>query len=117
MLQLDIAGIMNDRQIPNYYTFLCQNGFAPYTASRLLNNKMKSISHTHLTKLCLLLHCTPNDLYIWNSPDTIKINHNQPVHRLLPVIKKPLITSKLQYLPLEKLREIKQAIEEVMKTI
>ncbi len=116
MLQLDIVGIMNDREIYNPNNFLCQNGFTPHTASRLLNNKVKSISHQHMEKLCLLLHCTPNDLYVWKTADKESKNPNQPMHNLIPIIKKPFISSKLQLLPMEKLREIKKAIEEVMKS-
>ena len=115
MLQLDIAGIMNEREIPNHNAYLCNNGFSPFIASRLLNNKTKSISFAHLQKLCLLFRCTPNDLYVWNAPNTMKNNTSQPIYALVPIIKKPFIASRLQHLPVEKLREIKKAIDEAMK--
>ncbi len=115
MLQLDIAGIMNEREISNHNAFLCQNGFSPFIASRLLNNKTKSISFKHLQKLCLLLHCTPNDLYVWNASNNMNNNTNQPLYSLVPIIKKPFMASKLQHLPIEQLRKIKKEIDEVMK--
>jgi DNA-binding Xre family transcriptional regulator len=116
MLQLDIAGMMNDREIANHYLFLTKNGFAHYTASRLINNKFKSISFAHLSKLCLLLRCTPNDLLIWKSDVNENKNVSQPVQQLKPIIIKPLLSTRLQHLPIDKLREIKKAIDDVIKS-
>ncbi len=115
MLYSTIAEILKDREIANPNRFLCQNGFTPHTASRLLNNKTKSISHQHLQKLCLLLRCTPNDLYVWQHPANAVKDENQSLHFLVAVTPRPSVIHQLKHLSLQKLREKKQALEEAMQ--
>ena len=115
MLHLDIKGIMHDREIAHPYAYLCKNGFSPYIVSRMLNNKTKSISFRQLEKLCLLLHCTPNDLYVWQAVGKASRNPNQPVQQLVPSYQKPLLQTTFNHLPIHKIREIRQTIEAVMK--
>lgn len=117
MLHFNIAEIMKDREISNPNRFLCQSGFTPHTASRLLNNKTKSISHCHLEKLCLLLRCTPNDLYVWQHPAHTGKDENQPVQFLTSVAPRPPVIHKFKHLSLYKFREKKLALEAAIQSV
>lgn len=115
MLTLNIKAVMNAREIYNHNAFLCSHGFTYFTASRLLNNKVKSISHTHLEKLCMLLRCTPNDLYVWNGANSMLNNANQPLSQLTAITVKPPTHNVYTNLPLNKVLELRNSIDEVVK--
>lgn len=114
MLTLNIKAVMNAREIYNHNAFLCNHGFNYYTASRLLNNKVKSISHSQLETLCLLLHCTPNDLYTWSGANAKMVNSSQPLHQLLPIAVKPPTNQVYNNLPLHKVLELRNSIDAVV---
>ena len=116
MLKFDVASVMTDREITNPNRFLCKNGFTPHTASRLLNNRTKSISHHHMQKLCTLLHCTPNDLYTWQHAGTFVKDENQPMQFLTAVKTGPPVIHKLKHLSLQKFREKKKAMEDAIQS-
>lgn len=48
-------------------------------AYKLLNGKQQSINHADLSKLCLELQCTPNDLYYWQPSPSMPIRPNHPI--------------------------------------
>ena len=114
MLTLNIKAVMNAREIYNHNAFLCNHGFSYYTASRLLNNKVKSISHSQLEKLCMLLRCTPNDLYVWNGANSMMNNNNQPLSQLQQIAVKPPTNQIFNNLPLQKVLELRNSIDAVV---
>jgi len=62
-VMLDVAPMMAKRNIYHPYTFLLKNGFNPNTANKILKNKAVQINFRQLTTLCMVLDCTPNDLF------------------------------------------------------
>lgn len=104
---------MRRREIENPYRFLVQNGFNYHTAGNLLRNERDSLSYKHLEKLCLLLHCTPNDLFVWKKPKDVSIAEHHPLHQLKPKPQDINVLEKLRKLPLDKLEQIKQFIKEL----
>ncbi|MFN8282267.1 MAG: helix-turn-helix transcriptional regulator [Chitinophagales bacterium] len=115
MLTLHITPILNEREVKNHFTYLCKNGFNAHTAHRLLNHQEKSITYVQLETLCTLLHCTPNDLFVWTPKEGQKSDPSQPLHKLVPPNYKTLISQSLSNLPIEKLREIRKMIDEQVK--
>jgi hypothetical protein len=113
MLHFDLAGMMRRREIENPYRFLVKNGFNYNTAGNLLRNERDSIAYKHLEKLCLLFHCSPNDLFVWKKPNDVTVAANHPLHQLKPKPQEVNITKKLQELPLEKLAQIKQFVKDL----
>lgn len=115
MLRLDIKGILQDRQIIHPSAFLMKQGFSQYTANRIINNKIKSISFRHLEKLCVIFHCTPTELFVWQPDGKASKNRSQPVQQLAPAIYKPLLPDNFHQLPKEKIIAVRQSIDEVLK--
>jgi hypothetical protein len=115
MLHFDLTGMMRRREIENPYRFLVKNGFNYHTAGHLLRNERDSLSYKNLEKLCLLLHCTPNDLFVWQKPKDSVIAENHPLNQLKPKPQDINVTQKLQELPLDKLEQVKQFIKDLPK--
>jgi DNA-binding Xre family transcriptional regulator len=115
MITLNIATILNEREIKKHYTFLCANGFTEHTATHMLTHKSKSISFKHLEMLCTLLHCTPNDILVWSPDEGTKPSASQPLHKLTHPEHKSIITHGFRNLPLEELRELRKIMEEEVK--
>ncbi|MFN8281924.1 MAG: helix-turn-helix transcriptional regulator [Chitinophagales bacterium] len=115
MIQLNLAAILNDREIKKHCTYLVQNGFSWDFASRMLTHKTKSITFAQLEKLCTLLHCTPNDILVWTPNENEKPSANQPLHQIIQPQHRQLISHGFKTLPIEKLREIRKIIEEEVK--
>ncbi|MFN7118258.1 MAG: helix-turn-helix domain-containing protein [Saprospiraceae bacterium] len=113
MLHFDLVGMMRRREIENPYRFLVKNGFNYHTARHLLRNERDSLSYKNLEKLCLLLHCTPNDLFVWQKPTDAVVAENHPLHQLKPKPQEVNIMQKLQELPLDKLELVKQFVKEL----
>lgn len=117
MLSLNIAGVLNAREIQNHNQYLCQHGFSPFMVSRWLNHKTKSISNQNLERLCLLLHCTPNDLYVYSStPNSFKTT-NQPLYNLKPLTVKTPVAQLLNQLSVEQFKEVRDAFDEILKNM
>lgn len=115
MLHFNLQQIIRQRGITSPNKLLIQYGFTPFTASRILNNKVTGLSNKQLEKLCLALRCTPNDIYVWQKPSDANIPKNHPLHALLPKKESLNMIQQLQELPLEKLEEIRKFIEEMPK--
>ncbi len=113
MLHFDLAGMLRRREIENPYRFLVQNGFNYHTAGLLLRNERSSLSYSNLEKLCLLLNCTPNDLFVWQKPKDVQVSEHHPLHQLQPKPQDVSVMQKLRELPLDKLKQIKQFIKEL----
>ena len=109
MLCYNFDRIFRNRGIDRPYTYLVSNGFSPKFATKVNNNKVVKLHTNELERLCLLLHCTPNDLMLW-TPDNDQ-NKNHPLNKLLPYDSVNMIEA-LKQVPLEKMKEIEQLIRE-----
>ncbi len=66
MLQFKLKEVMLAAGIPNPYTWLIKFGkFSQPKATGLLKQSAKTITLKDISKLCMLLNCTPNDLLYW----------------------------------------------------
>jgi DNA-binding Xre family transcriptional regulator len=115
MLKLDLQRIFEDKGIENPNQFLVKNGLTPYTTSRLLNNRVNSISFKHLEKICLLLNCTTDDLFAWENPDKSDTLKDHALQKLKRGKKKGNIVGKLKTMPANKLNQVRDFIDELTK--
>lgn len=113
MLHFDLVNMLRHREIENPYRFLVKNGFNYHTAGHLLRNERDSLSYKNLEKLCILLKCTPNDLFVWQKPKDVLGLENHPLHQLKPKPQSVNVTQKLQELSLDKLEQVKQFIKDL----
>ena len=63
MLNLNVLSLLEQRGHTNYWLYK-QLGMSYQNFSRMVNNETKSIRYENIETLCLLLECTPNDLFL-----------------------------------------------------
>lgn len=116
MIYLDLKQIFEDKGINNPNHFLWKNGFTRHTAHNLLNNKTVGISFKHLEQLCLLLNCSPNELLTWHNTDKTKNLQNHSLQILKKERSKGNINQTLQQLPVNKLNELRNFLNNLSQT-
>lgn len=112
MLYFNIKRVLALRGIEKPYAFLVKNGFASQTATNLSNNQIGHIKPSQIEKLCLLLNCTPNDLFDWRPDANSSVSEN---HALRTLIKEkiPSFSEMVKDMPVEKLGELEAFINEI----
>lgn len=113
MLKLNLLGVMRQRGIANSAKYLVKNGFSYHRVNRLLRHEQDSISYKNLERLCLLLNCTPDDLFVWQKPNDLKVSDDHPLRKLLAKAEDLNVLQKLQELPMEKLEQLKQFMKDL----
>ena len=98
------------RGIDKPYSFLVKNGFGSSTASDLVNIKKPLVRTEYLERLCLLLNCTPNDLYEWKPDSGTSIAENHPLRALQKAEMPPPMSELIKDIPVEKLSEVQNLL-------
>ena len=62
MIKLDVLRILEEQGKTKYWLYK-QLGMSYQNFSKMVNNQTKSIRYENIETICLLLHCTPNDLF------------------------------------------------------
>jgi DNA-binding Xre family transcriptional regulator len=113
MIHFNPKAVFAVRGIEKPYTFMVKAGIPPRTASKILNSQSKMISVDHLEKLCVALHCTPDDLFEWVPSKNVLVHEQHPLHSLKrenqPTTQ---LHGYIQTLPLKKLKEIEKLIQQ-----
>ncbi len=65
MIKLDVLRLLEKQGKTKYWLYK-QLGMSYQNFSKMVNNQTKSIRYENIETLCLLLNCTPNDLFIIN---------------------------------------------------
>ena len=113
MLYLNIHPILQDRGIENPNQFLIKAGFHYTTASRLLNDKLTLLNLDYVEKLCIALHCSIEDIIMWEpGKNTINVDKH-PLYHLKTRKKKGDIREGLKKLPVQKLEELRTYIQKL----
>lgn len=110
MLFFSLKRIFKARSIEHPYKFLVQNGFVSFTAHKFKNSKVEQIRLDHIEKLCILLNCTPNDIFEWVPDNLLDDRADHPLQQIRKKEKKIEINKLLAKLSLEKLEEIQDYI-------
>jgi len=113
MLKLNPRRVFRLRGINNDMTFMMKNGFIRSTASNLLNGNTQYVKDEHLEKLCLLLHCTPNDLFDWKPDKNALTPDDHPIQALKRGDAPKYITEIVKDLPLDKLDQVESLLNQL----
>ena len=63
MIKLDILRLLEEQGKTKYWLYK-QLGMSYQNFSKMVNNETKSIRYENIETMCLLLNCTPNDLFL-----------------------------------------------------
>ena len=63
MIKLDVLRILEEQAKTKYWLYK-QLGMSYQNFSKMVNNETKSIRYENIETMCLLLNCTPNDLFV-----------------------------------------------------
>lgn len=63
MIKLDVLNLLEKNGKTKYWLYK-QLGMSYQNFNKMVNNETKSIRYENIETLCLLLECTPNDLFI-----------------------------------------------------
>lgn len=63
MIKLDVLRILEEQGKTKYWLYK-QLGMSYQNFSKMVHNETKSIRYENIETMCLLLHCTPNDLLV-----------------------------------------------------
>lgn len=63
MIKLDVLNLLEKQGKTKYWLYK-QLGMSYQNFSKMVNNQTKSIRYENIETMCLLLNCTPNDLFI-----------------------------------------------------
>ena len=108
MLSFDIARICAERGINNASLWLREQAFRSNYITTILRKKPSvRLSLQQIEKICLALHCTPNELFSW-MPDAGKpVAPNHQMHALVRN-NKPSIPDLMRSLPAEQLEQVRE---------
>ena len=103
------------RGIENPWTFLFHNGFVRSTASNYYNGTAQTIRIEHIEKLCLLLNCSPSDLFEWHPDERARASagENHALNSLIREKSAPNISDIVKDLPIEKMEEIGRMLKDL----
>lgn len=62
MIRLNVLKLLEEQGKTKYWLYK-QLGMSYQNFSRMVNNETKSIRYENIETLCLLLNCTPNELF------------------------------------------------------
>ena len=88
MLTFEIKRILKTRGIDEPYRWLVKNGFVPQTVNSWLKYELGYIKPDHLERLCLLLNCTPNDLFDWREDGKTVVHDTHALRTLTRIFNK-----------------------------
>jgi DNA-binding Xre family transcriptional regulator len=112
MLYFNVRRLLDLRGIENPYTFLMKQGFVSQTASNLVRNRVGHIKPEQMETLCLILNCTPNDLFDWR-PDKKSVVPENHALRSLSKENTPSFTQMVKEVPIEKLNRLESFMNEL----
>jgi DNA-binding Xre family transcriptional regulator len=110
MLKYNFKRIFNERGITKPVGYLHKHGFNNQTAARISSHRFKDIRAAQLEKVCLALHCTPNDIFEW-IPDEKHKNLNHPLTKLIRTTVPEQVANLFKEIPIDKLPEFTEQIK------
>ena len=63
MIKLNVLALLEKQGKTKYWLYK-QLGMSYQNFNKMVNNETKSIQYDNIETLCLLLSCTPNDLFL-----------------------------------------------------
>lgn len=113
MLSFNLHEIFKARQIERPYSFLVKAGISPQSATKIINSDTRILRLDHIEKLCLILHCEPNDLLVYKPDSNSYVSENHPLNKLISNDADSKWQEKFKTLPLSQLKEISRQISDM----
>lgn len=63
MIKLDVLRLLEKQGKTKYWLYK-QLGMSYQNFNKMINNQTKSIRYENIETICLLLNCTPNELFV-----------------------------------------------------
>ena len=63
MMKLNVLELLEEKGKTKYWLYK-QMGMSYQNFSKMVNNQTKSIRYENIETMCLLLECTPNELFV-----------------------------------------------------
>lgn len=111
MLIFNVRRVINMRGIERAYTYLFNSGFTHTTSSCLATGRVASVKIKHIGKLCQMLHCTPNDLFEWETNAKNPLPEDHPLNALVKEEIPMNVRKLLKDIPLEKMSEVENLLK------
>lgn len=115
MIKYNFNRVFKARGIDKPFTYLTKAGFSDNFATKIKNDKIKRLGLKELEKLCILLRCTPNDIYEWNPDDDSQVDKDHPLSVIRKSDKVFDLTKTLNSVPLAELDKIEELINNTIK--
>ena len=116
MLFFNIKRLFDQRGIDKPYTFLVKHGFVAQTATNLANNQIGYIKPAQMEKLCLLLNCTPNDLFDWRPDKNDLISDNHALRSLVRTQSTQSVAQLVHDVPADKLEKLGEMLASLQES-
>ena len=114
MLYFNVRRVMEMRGIAKPFAFLLRNGFIRSTAVNFMNGNAELVKVAHIQKLCLLLNCTPSDLFDWQqTAKSPALDETQALKSLAREKSVPTLSEIVKDLSIEKVEEISAMIKQM----
>lgn len=113
MLTINAGRIFKMRGLSGHLIRLVRAKITRRTAHGFLDGSAKTVKLKHLEKMCLLLNCTPNDLFDWKPDEESNPPESHSLYSLRKNVEIKNFSEKLKDVPIEKLKEINQFIEDM----
>ena len=96
-------------------SFLTRAGFSDNFASRVKNNNVKRLGLIELEKLCLILNCSPNDLYEWVPDENSQVDKDHELNKIRRTDKVFNLTQALHKLSMQELEKVEGVLNQALK--
>ena len=115
MLIYNFSRLLKARGIDRPFSYLVKAGYSGNLATRIAHNQVEQLTLANIEKLCVLFHCTPNDLFQWFPSGDDKTNDKHPLDPLKRGDQVLQLTKLLHSVPLDKLEAIENAIKKELE--
>ena len=111
MLTINAGRVFKLRGLSGYLIRLVRAKISRRAAHGYLDGPAANIRLKHLEKICLMLNCTPNDLFDWKPDAEINPPESHALYGLQKNNEIKVFSEKIKNVPIEKLAELNEIIE------
>jgi DNA-binding Xre family transcriptional regulator len=115
MLKFSFDRIFKAKGIDKPYSYLTKIGFSENFATKVKNDKIKSIGLKQLERFCINFRCTPNELFDWHPDKDLFIDADHPLHTITKSERVIDMMNILHSLELDEIGEIEGVINDKLK--
>ena len=111
MLRINLQRVCKARGIEKPTIYLQSRGLSVTTAIRAVKGEYENFSMQTIERLCLIFHCTPNDLLEWSPPKTSDIAATEPLYALHRLDRVISVSQLINNASLEQLEQLEGIIK------